>query len=149
MSRNPRRQELARAFGATDVLAARGQEAIETVLDLTGGIGADAALECVGTGESMSTAFGVARVGSVVGAIGAPHGVDVPIDTVIFRNVGLLGGVSPVRRYTPELLPDVLQGAINPGRVFDFTTDLNGIVEAYTAMDERRAIKSLLRIGTA
>ncbi len=107
LSRNPRRQELARAFGATDVLAARGQEAIEAVLELTGGIGVDAALECVGTGESMSTAFGVARVGSVVGAIGAPHGVDVPIDTVIFRNIGLRGGVSPVRRYIPELLPDV------------------------------------------
>ena len=96
----------------------------------------------------MSTAFGIARVGSVVGAIGAPHGVDVPIDTVIFRNIGLRGGVSPVRRYVPELLPDVLQGAINPGRVFDFTTDLNGIVEAYTAMDERRAIKSLVRVGS-
>jgi threonine dehydrogenase-like Zn-dependent dehydrogenase len=149
LSRNPLRQELARAFGATDVLAARGQEAIETVLELTGGIGVDAALECVGTGESMSTAFGVARVGSVVGAIGAPHGVEVPIDTVIFRNIGLRGGVAPVRRYIPELLPDVLHGAINPGRVFDFTTDLNGIVEAYTAMDERRAIKSLLRIGSA
>src|SRR2546426_7548771 len=113
LSRNPARQELARSFGATEVLAERGQEAIETVLELTGGIGVDAALECVGTGESMSTAFGIARVGSVVGAIGAPHGVDVPIDTVIFRNIGLRGGVSPVRRYIPELLPDVLQGAIN------------------------------------
>src|SRR5256885_173078 len=149
LSRNPQRQELARAFVATDVVATRGQEAMETVLELTGGIGVDAALESVGTGESMSTAFGIARVGSVVGAVGAPHGVDVPIETVIFRNIGLRGGVSPVRRYIPELLPNVLEGAINPGRVFDFTTDLSGIVEAYTAMDERRAIKSLLRIGSA
>src|SRR5207245_3419991 len=111
-------------------------------------IGVDAALECVGTDESMSTAFGAARVGSVVGAIGAPHGVDVPIDTVIFRNIGLRGGVSPVRRYIPELLPDVLEGRINPGRVFDFETDLDHVAEAYAAMDERRAIKSLIRVET-
>lgn len=96
----------------------------------------------------MATAFSIARVGSIVGAIGAPHGVEVPIDTVIFRNIGLRGGVAPVRRYIPELLDDVLEGRINPGRVFDFATDLNGIVEAYTAMNERRAVKSLLRIGT-
>jgi threonine dehydrogenase-like Zn-dependent dehydrogenase len=75
------------------------------------------------------------------------HGVEVPIETVIFRNIGLRGGVSPVRRYIPELLDDVLEGRINPGRVFDFATDLNGIVEAYTAMNERCAVKSLLRIG--
>jgi threonine dehydrogenase-like Zn-dependent dehydrogenase len=95
----------------------------------------------------MATAFGIARPGSVVGAIGAPHDVVVPINTVIFRNVGLRGGVSPARRYLPELMDDVLAGRINPGRVFDFETDLNGIAEAYAAMDERRAIKSLVRIG--
>jgi threonine dehydrogenase-like Zn-dependent dehydrogenase len=83
----------------------------------------------VGTGQSMATAFAIARPGSIVGAIGAPHGVEVPIDTVIFRNIGLRGGVSPVRRYIPELLPDVLEGRIDPGRVFDFETDLDGIVE--------------------
>jgi threonine dehydrogenase-like Zn-dependent dehydrogenase len=115
---------------------------------MTDGIGVDAALECVGTGQSMATAFSIARVGSIVGAIGAPHRVEVPIETVIFRNIGLRGGVSPVRRYIPELLDDVLEGRINPGRVFDFATDLNGIVEAYTAMNERRAVKSILRIGT-
>src|SRR5207253_7151967 len=106
-----------------------------------------AALECVGTGESMKTAFAIARPGSIVGAIGAPHGVEVPIETVIFRNVGLRGGVSPVRRYIPELLDDVLEGRIHPGRVFDFETDLDHVADAYAAMDERRAIKSLLRIG--
>ena len=148
LSRNPVRQKLALTFGATDILAERGDEATRKILDMTNGVGVDAALECVGTGQSMATAFSIARVGSVVGAIGAPHGVVVPIDTVIFRNVGLRGGVAPVRRYIPELLDDVLEGRIHPGLVFDFITDLSGFKEAYDAMDERRAIKSLLRIGT-
>ncbi|HEU5228774.1 MAG TPA: zinc-dependent alcohol dehydrogenase family protein [Ktedonobacteraceae bacterium] len=148
LSRNPARQKLAQTFGATDILTERGDEATQKILDMTHGIGVDAALECVGTGESMATAFSIARVGSVVGAIGAPHDVVVPMDTVIFRNVGLRGGVSPVRRYIPELLDDVLEGRIHPGLVFDFTTDLDGIKEAYDAMDQRRAIKSLLQIGT-
>lgn len=99
LSRTPARQEIARTFGATDILGERGEEAIAKVMELTDGIGADAALECVGTGQSMATAFGIARPGSIVGAVGAPHGVEVPIDTVIFRNIGLRGGVSPARRY--------------------------------------------------
>jgi len=148
LSRNPSRQQLARSFGATDIIAERGDEATDAVLELTNGVGVDAALECVGTGQSMATAFAIARPGSVVGAIGAPHGVEVPIDTVIFRNIGLRGGVAPVRRYIPELLDDVLEGRINPGRVFDFETDLEGIAQAYAAMDERRAVKSLVRVGT-
>jgi len=148
LSRNPARQKLAREFGATDILSERGDDATQKILELTNGLGVDAALECVGTGQSMATAFSIARVGSVVGAIGAPHDVVVPMDTVIFRNIGLRGGVSPVRRYIPELLDDVLEGRIHPGLVFDFTTDLNGIKEAYDAMDQRRAIKSLLQIGT-
>ncbi len=148
LSRNPVRQKLAQTFGATDILSERGDEATQKILEMTNGLGVDAALECVGTGQSMATAFSIARVGSVVGAIGAPHDVVVPMDTVIFRNIGLRGGVSPVRRYIPELLDDVLEGRIHPGLVFDFTTDLNGIKEAYDAMDQRRAIKSLLQIGT-
>lgn len=148
LSRNPARQKLAREFGATDILTERGDEATEKVLHMTDGIGVDAALECVGTGQSMATAFSIARVGSIVGAIGAPHDVVVPIETVIFRNIGLRGGVSPVRRYIPELLEDVLEGNIHPGLVFDFTTDLNGITEAYVVMDERRAIQSLVQVGT-
>jgi threonine dehydrogenase-like Zn-dependent dehydrogenase len=148
LSRNPARQRLAREFGATDILSERGEEATQKILDMTNGLGVDAALECVGTGESMATAFSIARVGSVLGAIGAPHGIVVPMDIVIFRNIGLRGGVSPVRRYIPELLDDVLEGRIHPGLVFDFTTDLSGIQEAYEAMDQRRAIKSLLQIGT-
>lgn len=146
LSRNPARQKLAQTFGATDILSERGDEATKKILEMTNGIGVDAALECVGTGQSMATAFSIARVGSVVGAIGAPHDVVVPMDTVIFRNIGLRGGVSPVRRYIPELLDDVLEGRINPGLVFDFTTDLNDIKEAYDAMDQRRAIKSLVQI---
>jgi len=147
MSRNPARQGMARTFGATDIIPERGDDAVKRVMDMTDGIGVDAALECVGTGESMNTAFGVARPGSVVGAIGAPHGVVVPIDKVIFRNIGLRGGVSPVRRYIPELLDDVVEGRINPGLVFDYVTNLQGIKQAYVEMDERRAVKSLLTMG--
>jgi threonine dehydrogenase-like Zn-dependent dehydrogenase len=146
LSRNPVRQEIARQFGATDILGARGDAAVQEILDLTDGIGVDAALECVGTGQSMDTAFGIARVGSIVGAIGAPHGVEVPINTVIFRNIGLRGGVAPVRRYIPDLLGDVLAGRINPGRVFDYEVSLDQVAEGYQAMNERRATKALVRI---
>lgn len=147
LSRNPARQIVAREFGATDIVAERGDAAIEVIKQMTDGLGVEAALECVGTGESMATAFAIARSGSVVGAVGAPHDVVVPIDTVIFRNVGLRGGVAPARRYIPELLPDILNGHINPGRVFDFESDLDHIVDGYEAMDERRAIKSLVRVA--
>jgi threonine dehydrogenase-like Zn-dependent dehydrogenase len=147
LSRNPARQALAREFGATDVIADRGDAATAAVKEMTGGIGVDAALECVGTNQSMATAFAIARPGSVVGAVGAPHSVVVPIETVIFRNVGLRGGVSPARTYLPELMADVLAGRINPGLVFDFETDLDHVADAYAAMDERRAVKSLVRIG--
>ncbi|GAB3959885.1 alcohol dehydrogenase catalytic domain-containing protein [Micromonospora vulcania] len=147
LSRNPIRQTLAREFGATDIIAERGDEATKLVLDLTGGTGVDAALECVGTGQSMATAFGIARVGSVVGAVGVPHDSVVPIQTVIFRNVGLRGGVAPARRYIPELLGDVLAERINPGLVFDYETSLDDIDDAYTAMLDRRATKALVRIS--
>jgi len=95
----------------------------------------------------MHTAFAIARSGGVVGAVGAPHDVEVPIETVIFRNVGLRGGVAPARKYLPELLDAVLAGTINPGRVFDYETDLDHIVDGYDAMDDRRAIKSLIRVA--
>ena len=148
LSRNPARQALARSFGATDVVGERGAVATEAVLELTDGVGADAALECVGTAQSFTTAVAVTRPGGIVGYVGVPHGVEVPIDTMFFRNVGLRGGAAPVRTYIPELLDDVLEGRIDPGRVFDFETDLEGIAEAYAAMDQRRAIKSLVRVGT-
>ena len=148
LSRNPTRQALAREFGATDILPERGEAAAETVKEMTGGIGVDAALECVGTGQSLETAMAIARPGSVVGVVGAPHHVDFPVvDRVVYGNVGLRGGVAPARAYIPDLLPDVLEGRINPGRVLDFETSLDGIAEAYAAMDERRAIKSLIRVG--
>ncbi len=148
LSRNPVRQKLAREFGATDILAERGEEANEAVLALTDGVGVDAALECVGTNESIQTALAIARPGSIVGYVGVPHGVEMPVPMLFYRNVGVHGGPAPARVYIPELLDDVLAGRINPGRVFDFMTDLNGIAQAYAAMDERRAIKSLVKVGT-
>ena len=147
LSRNPARQKLAKEFGAAEIVSERGDSAIKKVLELTDSIGVDAVMECVGTGDSMNTAFGIARVGAVVGAVGVPHGVVVPVETAIFRNVGLRGGIAPARRYIPELLGDVISGKINPGRVFDFETNLDGIAEAYKAMGERRAVKALLKVS--
>jgi threonine dehydrogenase-like Zn-dependent dehydrogenase len=146
LSRHAGRQEVAREFGAADIVEARGEEAIQAVLELTGGIGADAALECVGTAQSIATAFAVARPGSTVGIVGVPHG-QLPFAETFFRNTGWRGGPAPARIYIPELLGDVLDGVIDPGRVFDYETDLDHIADAYRAMDERRAIKSLVRVG--
>src|SRR3954447_26499393 len=148
LSRHAARQELAQAFGATDIVEARGKEATAAVMELTGGIGVDATLECVGTGEAMKTALSIARPFSMVGYVGVPHGIEFPVLPMFFRTKGVLGGPAPVRAYLPELLDDVLEGRINPGRVFDFSTDLDGVGEAYAAMDDRRAIKSLLQVGT-
>jgi threonine dehydrogenase-like Zn-dependent dehydrogenase len=148
LSRNPVRQKMAIEFGATDILTERGDDANAAVLELTNGIGVDAALECVGTGQSIATALAIARPGSTVGVIGAPHGVDVPFEANFWRGVGWQGGVAPARAYIPELLVDVLNGAINPGLVFDYETSLDDIADAYAAMDERRAIKSLVRVGS-
>ena len=146
LSRNPDRQKIAREFGATDIIEARDEEANQAVLDLTGGIGTDAALECVGTEQSIATAAAIARPGSTIGIVGVPHG-QVPFTQTFFRNVGWCGGPAPARIYIPGLLGDVLDGTINPGLVFDYETGLDQIAEAYRAMDERRAIKSLVRIG--
>jgi threonine dehydrogenase-like Zn-dependent dehydrogenase len=146
LSRHPDRQKIARDFGATDIIETRGEEASQAVLALTGGIGADAALECVGTAQSIATAAAIARPGSVIGIVGVPHG-QVPFTQAFFRNVGWRGGPAPARIYIPELLGDVLDGTIDPGRVFDYETDLDHIADAYRAMDERRAVKSLVRIG--
>jgi threonine dehydrogenase-like Zn-dependent dehydrogenase len=148
MSRHEDRQALARTFGATDIVAERGDDAIETVKNMTGGVGVDATLECVGTNQAMSTALAIARPGSTVGYVGVPHGVELPVEPMFFRNVGVQGGPAPARAYIPELLDDVLAERIGPGRVLDYETDLEGIGDAYAAMDERRAIKSLVRVGT-
>lgn len=148
LSRRPERQALAREFGATDIVESRGEEATAAVKELTDGVGADAVMECVGTGQAMLTATSIARPGSMIGFVGVPHGVELPIEEMFFRNVGVRGGSAPVRAYIPELLPEVLEERIKPCKVFDFATDLDGVAEAYAAMDQRRAIKSLLRVGT-
>ena len=147
LSRHPERQKLALEFGATDLVEERGEAATQAVLDLTGGIGADAALECVGTAESIATAAAIARPGSTIGIVGVPHG-EVPFADAFFHNVGWSGGPAPARIYIPDLLTDVLSGSINPGLVFNYETDLDHIADAYEAMDERRAIKSLIRVGS-
>jgi threonine dehydrogenase-like Zn-dependent dehydrogenase len=144
MSRHVPRQKLAKEFGATDIISERGDAARDAVLELTDGVGADAVLECVGTGQSMTTAFDVARAGSTVGFVGVPHGVDVPIGRMFGRNIGLAGGAAPCRAYVPELMGDVLSGEINPGKVFDSVLPLAEVAEGYKAMHERRAIKVLL-----
>jgi threonine dehydrogenase-like Zn-dependent dehydrogenase len=148
LSRHESRQKLAREFGATDIVESRGKEATEALMELTDGVGVDAALECVGTGEAMRTAIAIARPGSVVGYVGVPHGIEFPVDKLFFRNKGVLGGPAPAGAYIPQLLGDVIEGRINPGLVFDYSTDLDGIGEAYAAMDERRAIKSLLNVSS-
>ena len=145
MSRHEPRQEIARAFGATHVVAERGKEGEARIADLTDGVGADAVLECVGTDGAMKTAFAVARPGSTVGFVGVPHGVELPVRRMFQKNVGLAGGMAPVRRYLPDLLERVLSGAIDPGKVFDLTLPMAESAEGYRAMDERRAIKVLLR----
>jgi threonine dehydrogenase-like Zn-dependent dehydrogenase len=149
LSRHATRQTLACEFGATDIVAERGDAAVEAVRELTGGIGVDATLECVGTNDAMATALSIARPGSTVGYVGVPHGIELDVAGLFRRNVGIQGGSAPVRAYLPELLDDVLAGRINPGRVFDFETGLENIADAYAAMDERRATKSLLRVGSA
>lgn len=147
LSRHPDRQTVASEFGATDIVSGSGEEAVDAVLKLTGGVGVDAALECVGTNQAMRTAIGIARPGSTIGSVGVPTDVEIPFQEMFFKNVGIQGGPAPVRTYIPELLQDVLAGAMNPGRIFDLRTDLDHIVEAYQAMDQRRAIKSLLRVS--
>jgi len=145
MSRHEPRQQIARAFGATDVVAERGEDGVAAIMDLTDGIGADSVLECVGTDQSIKTAFDIARPGSTVGFVGVPHGVELPVRRMFQKNVGLAGGMAPTRRYMDELLPLVLDGTIDPGRVFDLTLPLEEVAEGYRAMDERRAIKVMLQ----
>jgi threonine dehydrogenase-like Zn-dependent dehydrogenase len=143
LGRHPMRTEIARKFGATDVVPDRGEAAIEKVRELTGGQGAQAVLEAVGTEESMRTAISIARDGGAVGYVGVPHGgsAGVDIGQMFGRNVSLGGGVAPARAYIPELLADVLAGDIEPGLVFDRTVDLAGVPEGYQAMDDRSALK--------
>jgi threonine dehydrogenase-like Zn-dependent dehydrogenase len=145
MSRHEKRQKLAREFGATDIVTERGDEGVARIKDLTRGIGADSVLECVGTQESMMQAIHVTRPGGHVGYVGVPHGVELNGEELFFSHVHLHGGPAPVRRYLPQLIDLVLKQKINPGKVFDLTLPLEQVAEGYRAMDERRAIKTLLR----
>ena len=145
MSRNEKRQKLAREFGATDIVSERGDEGVERIQDLTAGIGVDSALECVGTQQAMAQAIHSTRPGGYVSYVGVPHGVELNGAELFFAHVHLHGGPAPVRRYLPKLIDLVLGGKINPGKVFDLTLPLEQVGEGYRAMDERRAIKTLLR----
>jgi threonine dehydrogenase-like Zn-dependent dehydrogenase len=144
MSRHADRQKIATEFGATDIVEQRGEEGEQRILDMTDGVGADSVLECVGTDQAMKTAFNIARPGSMVGFVGVPHGVELPVRRMFANNVGLAGGIAPVRAYLPDLLERTLSGAIEPGKVFDMTLPLDEVADGYRAMDERRAIKVLL-----
>jgi threonine dehydrogenase-like Zn-dependent dehydrogenase len=144
MSRHASRQKLAREFGATDIIAERGNDGVARIKELTNGIGADSVLECVGTQESMMQAIKSTRPGGYVSYVGVPHNVSLDGEQLFYSHVHLHGGPAPVRRYLPELINLVLNGKINPGKVFDLTLPLNQVAEGYRAMDERRAIKTLL-----
>lgn len=145
MSRHEPRQKLAREFGATDIVTERGDEGVARVKDLTKGVGADSVLECVGTQDSMSQAIRSTRPGGSVSYVGVPHGVELSGAELFYTHVHLHGGPAPVRRYLPELIQLVQRGTINPGKVFDLELPLEQVAEGYRAMDERRAIKTLLR----
>jgi threonine dehydrogenase-like Zn-dependent dehydrogenase len=145
MSRHAPRQKLAVEFGATDLVTERGDDGVARIKDMTDGVGADAVLECVGTAESMTQAMRSTRPGGFVGFVGVPHEVNVPGEELFFSHVGLRGGPAPVRRFLPELIELVCNHEINPGKVFDLTLPLHQVAEGYRAMDERRAIKTLLR----
>ena len=147
LGRHPDRIALAREFGATDVVSERGDEAVERVRELTGGFGAHCVLECVGLAQSLGTALAIARPGGTVGRVGAPQDASLP-DAIptFFRNVTVGGGVAPARAYIKELLPDVLEGRIEPGRVFDRTSTLDEVPDGYRAMNDREAIKVMVKI---
>ncbi|MFD4874085.1 zinc-dependent alcohol dehydrogenase family protein [Streptomyces sp. NPDC058420] len=145
MSRHASRQRLATDFGATDIVTERGADGVARVKDLTGGLGADSVLECVGTQESMTQAIRSTRPGGNVGFVGVPHQVAIDGEELFFSHVALRGGPAPVRRFLPDLIDRVLDGRIEPGKVFDLTLPLDEAAEGYRAMDERRAVKTLLR----
>jgi threonine dehydrogenase-like Zn-dependent dehydrogenase len=144
MSRHDDRAALAREFGATHVVAERDEAGAAAVKALTDGIGADCVLECVGTEGARLQAVGAVRDGGNIGLVGVPHG-DLPVNDLFWRNVGVKGGPAHVRAYLPHLLELVLTRTIDPGKVFDLELPLAEVAEAYAAMDERRAIKVLLR----
>ncbi len=147
LGRHPDRVALGREFGATDVVGERGDEAVELVRELTGGNGAHSVLECVGHTQSMVTALGIARPGGAVGRVGVPQQQEIPTTfATFFDNIAVSGGPAPARAYIEELMPDVLEGAIEPGRVFDRTIDLDEVPDGYRAMNDREAIKVMIEL---
>jgi threonine dehydrogenase-like Zn-dependent dehydrogenase len=146
LGRHPDRIALARAFGATDVVSERGEAAVERVRELTGGFGVHSVLECVGTEQSMQTSLGIVRPGGAIGRVGVPHYDVIPAaQTTFYNNVTVSGGPAPVRAYIDTLLPDVLEGRIEPGRVFDRVVGLDGVPAGYRAMDLRESIKVMVK----
>ena len=146
MSRHKSRQDLALEYGATDIVSERGDAGVARIKALTKGVGADSVLECVGTQESMAQALQCARPGAMIGFVGVPHGVQLDGAQLFIAQRGLMGGPAPVRRFLPHLMDLVARRVINPGKVFDLTLPLADVAEGYRAMDERRAIKTMLRV---
>ncbi len=146
MSRHKTRQDLALEYGATDIISERGDAGVARIKALTNGVGADAVLECVGMRESMLQALHCTRPGGMIGYVGVPHGVELDGQALFSSQTGMLGGPAPVRRFLPHLMELVLTRKINPGKVFDLTLPLKDVAEGYRAMDERRAIKTMLRL---
>lgn len=145
MGQHAARIALAKEFGATDVVSQRGAEAVERVRELTGGYGVHAVLECVGTDESMQTSLAIARPGGAIGRVGIPHNVTIPATPTFLSNLTISGGPAPVRAYIEALIPDVLAGTLEPGRVFDRVISLDEVPDGYRAMDERQAIKVMVK----
>ncbi len=147
LGRHPDRIALARAFGATDIVSERGEAAVERVHELTGGSGVHSVLECVGSEQAILTAIGVTRPGGAIGRVGVPHYETIPNSLPAFySNIRVGGGPAPVRAYIAELLPDIVEGRIEPGRVFDRVTNLDGVPDGYRAMNEREAIKVMIAL---
>ncbi len=146
MGHHTSRIELAKAFGATDVVAVRGDAAIEGVRAITGGFGVHSVLECVGTEQAMGTSMGIVRPGGAIGRVGVPHYPVIPdARPMFYHNVSVAGGPAPVRAYIEELLPDIMEGRIDPGRVFDHTIGLDEVPQGYRAMNERSSLKVMIR----
>ena len=146
MSRHETRSALAGEFGATDIVEERGEDGVARVMDMTDGVGAESVIEAVGMAQSMQQAMGVCRPGGAIGYVGVPHGVSFDGQQLFFKQQRMLGGPAPVRRFLPDLMDRVLRGRIEPGKVFDLTLPIAEVAEGYKAMDERRAIKTMLRV---
>jgi threonine dehydrogenase-like Zn-dependent dehydrogenase len=146
LGRHADRIALAREFGATEVVSERGDEAVERVRELTGGFGVHSVLECVGLEQSVLTAISIARPGGAVGRVGVPQDETMPASQPAFyNNVSVSGGPAPVRAYIEELLPDIMEGRIEPGKVFDRVVRLEGVPDGYRAMNERKALKVMVK----